>query len=105
MELRCLCHSNPRAQSCVITTTAQPNGYVILERETIKLSKLKMTNSTITKSQDESQDRAIWDNLREAIATSSGFQRWQQEQDVDSVNNLDLSVRRYLKETLETLAY
>lgn len=64
-----------------------------------------MTNSTITTSQDESQDRAIWDNLRNAIATSSGFQRWQQERDLDSANNLDLTVRRYLKETLETLAY
>lgn len=64
-----------------------------------------MTNSTITQSQDESQDRAIWMNLRVAIANSSGFQRWQQEQDVDSVKNLDLTVRRYLKETLETLAY
>ena len=64
-----------------------------------------MTNSTITQSKDESQDRAIWENLRTAIATSSGFQRWQQERDADSVNNLDLTVRRYLKETLETLAY
>lgn len=64
-----------------------------------------MTNSTITTSKDESQDRAIWDNLRDAIATSSGFQRWQQERDLDSVNDLDLTVRRYLKETLETLAY
>ncbi len=105
MALRGFAKAVPHTQSCVINTTAQLNSYAILERETIKLSELKMTNSTITKSQDESQDRAIWDNLREAIATSSGFQRWQQEQDVDSVNNLDLTVRRYLKETLETLAY
>ena len=63
-----------------------------------------MTNSTITHTKDD-RDRAIWENLRAAIATSSGFQRWQQERDVDSTNNLDLTVRRYLKETLETLAY
>lgn len=63
-----------------------------------------MTNSTIAQSKDD-RDRAIWENLRIAIATSSGFQRWQQEQDTDSTNNLDLTVRRYLKETLETLAY
>lgn len=63
-----------------------------------------MTNSTIAQSKDD-QDRAIWENLKEAIATSSGFQRWQQEREADSVNNLELNVRRYLKETLETLAY
>lgn len=63
-----------------------------------------MTDSTMTQTKDD-RDRAIWENLRLAIATSSGFQRWQQERDVDSVNNLDLTVRRYLKETLETLAY
>ncbi|VEP13490.1 conserved hypothetical protein [Hyella patelloides LEGE 07179] len=62
-----------------------------------------MTNSTIAK--DESQDRAIWLNLRQAIAKSSGFQRWQKEQNLESVTNLDLTVRRYLEETLETLAY
>lgn len=64
-----------------------------------------MTNSTITPSKEENKDRAIWENLRAAIATSSGFQRWQQERDTDSTNNLDLTVRCYLKETLETLAY
>lgn len=62
-----------------------------------------MTNSAIAK--DESQDRAIWLNLRQAIAKSSGFQRWQKEQNLESTANLDLTVRRYLKETLETLAY
>lgn len=72
-------------------------------RITKKLSKVNMTNSTIAK--DESQDRAIWLNLRQAIAKSSGFQRWQKEQNLESVTNLDLTVRRYLEETLETLAY
>lgn len=51
----------------------------------------------------------IWDSLKSVIAASSGFQRWQLEllqmeaqfQDV----SLDYQVRRYLRETLETLAY
>lgn len=64
-----------------------------------------MTNSTIVTEQNESQDRAIWLNLRKAIAKSSGFKRWQQEQDGALVDDLDLTVRRYLEETLETLAY
>ena len=64
-----------------------------------------MTNSARTKVQDESQDRATWLSLRNAIAKSSGFQRWQQEQNLTSLNNLDVTVRRYLEETLETLAY
>jgi hypothetical protein len=64
-----------------------------------------MTNSTIVTERDESQDRAIWLNLRKAIAKSSGFKRWQQEQDEKLVDDLDVTVRRYLEETLETLAY
>jgi hypothetical protein len=64
-----------------------------------------MANPTIVAGQNESQDRAIWLSLRQAIAKSSGFKRWQQEQDRELVNNLDEAVRRYLEETLETLAY
>jgi hypothetical protein len=64
-----------------------------------------MTNSTIVSGQNESQDRAIWLSLRQAIAKSSGFKRWQQEQDRELIENLDATVRRYLEETLETLAY
>jgi len=55
-----------------------------------------------------SQDRQIWDSLKQAIAASSGFQRWQIEHPVgDQLQDysLDSSVRRYLRETLETLAY
>ena len=59
-----------------------------------------MANSTIT-----STDRKIWLSLRQAIAKSSGFQSWQQERNIDSEVDLDKQVRRYLKETLETLAY
>ena len=61
-----------------------------------------MTNSTITS--QEKQDR-IWLSLRQAIAKSSGFQSWQQERNLNSEIDLDKQVRRYLRETLETLAY
>ena len=64
-----------------------------------------MTNQTISTAGQANQDLAIWSNLRSAIAKSSGFKRWQQEQGITKQNDLDLMVRRYLKETLETLAY
>lgn len=54
------------------------------------------------------EDSQFWVNLKEAIATSSGFQRWQLEQDGETKQeavNLDQQVRSYLRETLETLAY
>ena len=60
-----------------------------------------MTNSTIT---SQEKDRKIWLSLRQAIAKSSGFQSWQQERNIKS-EDLDKQVRRYLRETLETLAY
>ncbi|MGD1852301.1 MAG: hypothetical protein ACFCBU_17520 [Cyanophyceae cyanobacterium] len=55
-------------------------------------------------------DAAIWQNLKEAIAASSGFQQWKQEHNNDDTNvdinaSVDHLVRRYLRETLETLAY
>lgn len=55
-----------------------------------------------------SDDRKIWDSLKQAIANSSGFQRWMLEHaDDESLRSLplDLSVQRYLRDTLETLAY
>lgn len=53
------------------------------------------------------EDSQIWHNLKQAIASSSGFQSWQQEmQDSQSPQmTLDRQVRAYLRETLETLAY
>ncbi|MDY7020580.1 MAG: hypothetical protein SWJ54_04345 [Cyanobacteriota bacterium] len=53
------------------------------------------------------EDSQIWHNLKQAIASSSGFQSWQQEmQDSQSPQmSLDRQVRAYLRETLETLAY
>ena len=64
-----------------------------------------MANSTIFTAEAENQDLEIWSNLRSAIAKSSGFKRWQKEQGICTQGDLDLTVRRYLKETLETLAY
>lgn len=55
-----------------------------------------------------SQDREVWENLQRAIAESSGFQRWRLEQQLEKTlqtPNLETLVRRYLRETLETLAY
>ena len=51
----------------------------------------------------------IWNSLKSVIAASSGFQRWQLERLQIEVQlqelSLDHQVRRYLRETLETLAY
>lgn len=56
-----------------------------------------------------SDDSQIWHSLKMAIASSSGFQTWQLErQQVDDTyqdSSLDYRVSRYLRETLETLAY
>lgn len=53
-----------------------------------------------------SRDSEIWDNLKDAIAASSGFQRWQLESNVQLRElRLEQQVQRYLRETLETLAY
>lgn len=54
------------------------------------------------------RDSQIWSDLKQAIAISSGFKRWQvdrnTEQNIQALN-LDQQVRAYLRETLETLAY
>lgn len=56
-----------------------------------------------------SADSEIWQSLKSAIATSSGFQRWQLERlQSDSTFTeltLEVQVQRYLRETLENLAY
>ncbi|NJO39642.1 MAG: hypothetical protein HC769_08140 [Cyanobacteria bacterium CRU_2_1] len=49
-----------------------------------------------------------WNSLKRAIAASSGFQRWRTERELtDTPSDLSLEqlVSRYLRETLETLAY
>lgn len=57
----------------------------------------------------QSEKPEIWNSLKSAIAGSSGFQRWQlellqMEAQLQELS-LDHQVRRYLRETLETLAY
>lgn len=63
------------------------------------VSSVKMRNNP--------EDAQIWANLKEAIANSSGFQGWKQQQEDRALEaqSLDKLVRRYLRETLETLAY
>lgn len=51
------------------------------------------------------RDQAIWSSLKKAIAKSSGFRRWQKEQNINVEQTLDEQLRRYLQETLATLAY
>ncbi len=52
---------------------------------------------------------ATWQSLQQVIADSSGFQRWLAERALTINQNQTLSleklVSRYLRETLETLAY
>ncbi len=52
-------------------------------------------------------DTSIWNSLKQAIAASSGFQHWATQLSALEQSNLDLDerVQRYLRETLETLAY
>lgn len=67
-----------------------------------------MKSTTLSESSQISPESPVWDNLKDAIASSSGFQCWQMEhpaaehlQDC----SLEYQVRRYLRDTLETLAY
>lgn len=67
-----------------------------------------MESSAMPESSQIFPDKQIWNSLKQAIAASSGFQRWQLEHSVgDRLEDysLDSRVRRYLRETLETLAY
>jgi hypothetical protein len=61
---------------------------------------VKMGNSTTFSD-------TTWEHLKQAIAASSGFRRWQQEQLESGKNRDDADARicSYLRETLETLAY
>ncbi|MGH2416257.1 MAG: hypothetical protein ACRDEA_21715 [Microcystaceae cyanobacterium] len=67
-----------------------------------------MASSTISPDRQFEHDHETWENLKQAIAASSGFNRWQQERtpEVQSHSgSLDERVSCYLRETLETLAY
>jgi len=67
----------------------------------------RMTKFSSVTMRNTSEDSEIWANLREAIANSSGFKGWKQQQEKTNLEalSLDKQVRRYLRETLETLAY
>jgi len=69
--------------------------------------------TTLSSPTCSASDSSIWDSLKLAIADSSGFKCWQDDHlgpdptSEDSVASqlLDVQVRRYLRQTLETLAY
>ncbi|MEB3358474.1 MAG: hypothetical protein VKK04_17235 [Synechococcales bacterium] len=67
-----------------------------------------MASPTFTSANQAFQDTPTWESLKRAIAASSGFKRWQLQAD-NAVSaddtTLDEVVMRYLRETLETLAY
>lgn len=61
---------------------------------------------------ESAKDPKVWSDLKQAIATSSGFDKWQRSRHgepkeilVAQEGVLDDLVRSYLRETLETLAY
>ena len=65
---------------------------------------------------EAAKDPKVWSHLKQAIATSSGFDEWQRSRNGDPKSDpkdvlvlqesvLDDLVRCYLRETLETLAY
>ena len=67
---------------------------------------VRMASFSSVSMRNASEDSEIWANLRAAIANSSGFQGWKQQQSQELVGlSLDKQVRLYLRETLETLAY
>jgi hypothetical protein len=59
-----------------------------------------------SRSNQSEADASIWTSLKLAISESSGFQRWVQDRKLEAPSSdIDALVRRYLRETLETLAY
>lgn len=67
-----------------------------------------MTRSTVSPQGQFDRDFEVWESLKQAIATSSGFRRWREEREAlppTPPASLEQQVRRYLRETLETLAY
>lgn len=67
-----------------------------------------MASLTSSASGHQFSDNAqIWQSLKHAIASSSGFKTWKSEQSAIEIEAtpLDNLVRRYLRETLATLAY
>jgi hypothetical protein len=66
-----------------------------------------MANSSASNLTEQSVE-LFWPQLKQAIATSSGFKRWVAERGVDrqeADSSADALVMSYLRQTLETLAY
>lgn len=65
--------------------------------------------SSISLTHSQFSEDATWDSLKQVIAASSGFQRWLAERALTNCQpenfSLEQLVSRYLRETLETLAY
>lgn len=64
-----------------------------------------MSSLTLSLAQSDAE---IWENLKGAIASSSGFESWRRERSGDAGQQnmtTDQLVIIYLRETLETLAY
>jgi len=101
----------------VFSNTAHPNRCATLElraNEFLLQSRLNYTELGIfmtlpSLQPNQFSEDATWDSLKQVIASSSGFQRWLAERALVSgqVQNINLEqlVSRYLRETLETLAY
>jgi len=61
------------------------------------------------------QDTETWENLKQVITGSTGFEKWQRSRAFETNNSdqkpgtshqtIDELVTSYLRETLETLAY
>ena len=68
-----------------------------------------MNSFTVKSDNNLKGDIDTWNNLKQAIANTSGFQRWQMERIQSGFQiveiSLDEEVQMYLRETLETLAY
>ncbi|MEO0455657.1 MAG: hypothetical protein AAF152_03625 [Cyanobacteria bacterium P01_A01_bin.114] len=66
-----------------------------------------MANQSLMRDSSASDSAGVWASLKLAISNSSGFNRWKSELALDVLDKtpLDQLVRRYLRETLETLAY
>jgi len=67
-----------------------------------------MTTATLIPNTPINDAPSVWESLKQAIAASSGFKCWQEEQTPENTDlspSLDFQVRRYLRQTLETLAY
>ncbi|MEL7142691.1 MAG: hypothetical protein AAGL08_10800 [Cyanobacteria bacterium J06573_11] len=66
-----------------------------------------MANSSSTAPGHAADDAQLWQSLKSAIATSSGFQSWRSERSssIKANTSTEQMIRLYLRETLETLAY